>query len=130
MYNDDELDLNDDITNIDVDDIYDDEDVDDILSDVVKPQKTKRRKTPEEYYVKGADLLNEIKKYQKSKQEDADAKNVPYEERPPEKFQKNFGLMILKICTRFSLHPRFFGYTYRDEMVAEAVTRCLTNRSR
>jgi hypothetical protein len=44
MYNDDELDLNDDINNIDVDDIYDDEDVDDILSDVVKPQKTKRRK--------------------------------------------------------------------------------------
>lgn len=40
------------------------------------------------------------------------------------------GIMILKICTRFSLHPRFFGYTYRDEMVADAVTRCLTNRRR
>jgi hypothetical protein len=35
--------------------------------------------------------------------------------------------MILKITTRFSLHPRFYGYTYRDEMVADAVTRCLTN---
>jgi hypothetical protein len=52
------------------------EDIDDILSDVVKPQRVKRRKTPEEYYVKGADLLAEIKKYQKSKQEDADAKRI------------------------------------------------------
>ena len=32
----------------------------------------------------------------------------------------------MKICTRFSLHPKFFGYSYRDQMVADAVTRCLT----
>ena len=35
--------------------------------------------------------------------------------------------MILKICTRFSLHPRFYRYTYRDEFVSEAVARCLTH---
>lgn len=35
--------------------------------------------------------------------------------------------MILKICTRFSLHPRFYRYTYRDEFVADAVARCLTH---
>lgn len=35
--------------------------------------------------------------------------------------------MILKICTRFSMHPRFYGYTYRDEFVADAVARCLTH---
>jgi hypothetical protein len=39
------------------------------------------------------------------------------------------GIMIQKICTRFSLHPRFFGYTYREEMVSDAVARCLTNRN-
>ena len=38
------------------------------------------------------------------------------------------GTMILKIATRFSMHPRFFGYSYRDEFVADAVSRCLTNR--
>lgn len=42
-------------------------------------------------------------------------------------FQKNCGLMILKICTRFSMHPRFYGYTYRDEFVADAVARCLSH---
>lgn len=41
---------------------------------------------------------------------------------------EELGSMIMKICTRFSLHPRFFNYTYRDEMVADAVARCLTNR--
>ena len=35
--------------------------------------------------------------------------------------------MIMKICTRFAMHPRFFGYTYRDEFVADAVARCITH---
>lgn len=43
---------------------------------------------------------------------------------------EELGIMIMKICTRFSLHPRFFNYTYRDEMVSDAVARCLTNRCR
>lgn len=33
----------------------------------------------------------------------------------------------MKICTRFSMHPRFFGYSYRDEFVADAVYRCLSH---
>lgn len=35
--------------------------------------------------------------------------------------------MIMKICTRFSLHPRFCGYSYRDEFVADAIVRCITH---
>jgi len=35
--------------------------------------------------------------------------------------------MIMKICTRFSMHPRFYGYSYRDEFVADAVARCITH---
>lgn len=40
---------------------------------------------------------------------------------------EELGIMVLKICTRFSLQPRFYRYTYRDEFVAEAVARCLTH---
>ena len=55
------------------DDYYDEEDVDDILNEIAKPtEKRKRRKSPEEYYVKGADLINEIKKYKESKQQNAE----------------------------------------------------------
>jgi hypothetical protein len=35
--------------------------------------------------------------------------------------------MVLKICTRFSLHSRFYRYSYRDEFVADAVARCLSH---
>lgn len=86
----------------------------------------KRRKAPEEFYVKSSDLIAEIKKYQQSKLEDSNMRNVPYEEGKGE-ISEELGIMIMKICTRFSLQPRFFGYTYRDEMVADAITRCLTN---
>lgn len=40
---------------------------------------------------------------------------------------EELGLMILKICTRFSMHPRFYGYSYRDEFVADAVLRCISH---
>ena len=79
-YDDDNLDNDNyiDDYNEDNDDLYE---IDNILDDVIKSQPTKkRRKTPEEYYVKGADLINEIKKYHESKRQDAEARNVPYAE--------------------------------------------------
>ena len=36
---------------------------------------------------------------------------------------EELGIMIMKICTRFSLHPKFFGYTYRDEMDIYEINR-------
>lgn len=35
------------------------------------------------------------------------------------------GLMIVKICTRFSMHSRFYNYSYREDFVADAITRCI-----
>lgn len=67
--------------------LYDDIDdefnsIDDILSELPKtPKKRNRRKSTDEYYVKGADLIEEIKKYQISKREDAEKRGVSYEER-------------------------------------------------
>lgn len=66
-----------------VDPYFEEEDIDNILNDVSKPpaEKRKRRRSPEEFYVKGADLIEEIKKYQQSKREDAEINGIPYEER-------------------------------------------------
>jgi hypothetical protein len=62
--------------------------------------------------------MNELRKYQESKKFDPEGRGLISEE---------LGIMILKICTRFSMHPRFYGYSYRDEMVADAVARCLSH---
>ena len=95
---------------------------DDIMKQFLNPQEqfqkqmTKKRRS-KQFYVKGKDLIQQIRKYQQSMKADPEGKGV---------ISQQLGSMILKICTRFSLHPKFFGYSYRDQMVADAVTRCLT----
>ena len=67
---------NDIIEHYDINEYYNEPNVDDILDDICpKPkQKRTRKKSTDKYYVKGADLLEEIKKYRKSKQKDAEAR--------------------------------------------------------
>lgn len=95
---------------------------DDIMKQFLNPQEqfqkqmTKKRRS-KQFYVKGKDLIQQIRKYQQSMKADPEGKGI---------ISQQLGSMILKICTRFSLHPKFFGYSYRDQMVADAVTRCLT----
>lgn len=106
----------------DYDDFQYDQDQIDYLSELqqqdrnFQKQMSKKRKS-KEYYVKGKDLIQQIRKYQQSRKKDPEGKGYISEE---------LGSMILKICTRFSLHPKFYGYTYRDQMVADAVMRCLS----
>lgn len=58
------------------------DELDDELNKLKKLDKEKKKKPRErEYYVKGADLIAEIKKYQESKKADAEARGVPLEER-------------------------------------------------
>lgn len=55
---------------------------DELNKELNKLAKEKKKKPRErEYYVKGADLIAEIKKYQDSKRADAEARGVPLEER-------------------------------------------------
>ena len=89
-------------------------------------QQNNKRTRNKEYYVKGSELKAQIEKYQKSKREDAEKSGVPYEEGEGE-ISQELGEMIIKICERFSRHPRFFGYSFRDEFVADAVARCITH---
>ena len=89
-------------------------------------QQNNKRTRNKEYYVKGSELKAQIEKYQKSKREDAEKRGVPYEEGQGE-ISEALGEMIIKICERFSRHPRFFGYSFRDQFVADAVARCITH---
>ena len=55
---------------------------DELDKEFTKLESIKKKKPKErEYYVKGADLIAEIKKYQESKQKDAENRGVPLEER-------------------------------------------------
>ena len=95
------------------------------LQNDLKPKTAKRTKS-KEYYVKGADLKQQIRKYQQSKRLDAQQRGVPYQQGNGI-MSEQLGQMIIKICTRFSMHPRFYGYSFRDQFVADAVTRCITH---
>ena len=60
-----------------------DNELDEELDNELNKYKLSKKKKPREreYYVKGADLIAEIKKYQDSKRADAEARGVPLEER-------------------------------------------------
>ena len=110
-----------------IDNSYDFEDDFDYQKQIEKLQQQNNKRTRnKEYYVKGSELKAQIEKYQKSKREDAERRGVPYEEGQGE-ISEALGEMIIKICQRFSRHPRFFGYSFRDQFVADAVARCITH---
>ncbi len=88
--------------------------IDKIEKDSLAAKKIKAK--DKVYYVNNKELAKEIKKYQDSKKNDPNGKGHISEE---------LGEMIMKVCIRFSLHSRFYGYTYRDEMVADAIYTCL-----
>lgn len=83
LYNDDE-EINDNYNDFDeeLDNELDNE-LDEELDNELNKYKLSKKKKPREreYYVKGADLIAEIKKYQDSKRADAEARGVPLEER-------------------------------------------------
>ena len=115
----DELNENESNSRFDEYDIDENEFEDDYQYELEQAKADKKNKK-KEYYVKGSELVEEIRKYQESKKNSPDGKG---------KISEELGSMILKICTRFSMHPRFNGYSYRDEFVADAVLRCITHRT-
>lgn len=112
--------------NNDLDYQLDDDDFDYQRQIAKLEQQNNKRTRNKQYYVKGSELKAQIEKYQKSKREDAQKRGVPYEEGQGE-ISEALGEMIIKICERFSRHPRFFGYSFRDQFVADAVARCITH---
>lgn len=37
------------------------------------------------------------------------------------------GICLMKICEKLSTKPNFIGYTYRDEMIADAIENCIAS---
>lgn len=62
----------------------------------------------ERYYIRNKDLLPEIKKYKKT--------GI---------IGEKLALMIWKIAINYSNRGNFSGYTWKEDMVSEAVTVCL-----
>lgn len=71
------------------------------------------------HYVNNKTLLECIEKYQKQKNE-AIQNNTALPKIP-----EYFGEAIIQIATRFSRRPNFIGYSFRDEMISDAIEHAL-----
>lgn len=58
-------------------------------------------------------------------QRQADVEDAIANNRPIPRVSEYIALCIMKICTHLSYKPNFFGYTFRDEMVLDAIENCL-----
>jgi hypothetical protein len=79
--------------------------------------KTVRRKSTD--YVSNAKMFEAIMEYQKqcnsARELQIDIPRVP----------KYIGECFIEIATRYASKPNFYGYSYRDEMIADAIEACL-----
>jgi hypothetical protein len=66
------------------------------------------RRTPGEYYISNNDLLQEIIRFKN----DGCISN-------------ELGKMLLTIARKYSTKSNFYGYTWREDMVSEAVCTCI-----
>jgi len=48
-------------------------------------------------------------------------------ERPNTIVPDYIGICLMKICEKLSTKPNFIGYTYRDEMIADAIENCIAS---
>lgn len=62
-------------------------------------------------YVDNKEFYSELKKY--------------YEQPEPRRISDQIGLDIMKICRGLSFSSNFIGYTYKDEMIDDAIENCI-----
>jgi len=67
------------------------------------------------HYVNNRDFYECLVKYKKNKEINQNAKIPNY-----------IGVCVLQICNRLSTKPNFSGYTFKDEMVADAIENCIS----
>lgn len=76
--------------------------------------------TPERHYVNNAELYQHMCAYCEAR----DKALAEGKEKPP---VDNFiGEAIMKIATHLSFRPNFIGYSYRQDMISDAIDNCLT----
>lgn len=105
---------------IDVDlDLYE---LENVVEDVVEePVKMKIKPKDKEHYVSNPVLYKHYVDWYAAIE---DAKLAGKEEPPIHKFIVE---SIISIATRLSYKPNFIGYSYKDEMVADAIEICIRN---
>ena len=83
------------------------------------PVQSKRKKTPRNY-INNADFCDALIKYK----EDC---VVAVEAGKPEPRIPNYiGECFMKLAEGLARRPNFFGYSYKDEMIADGIENCLT----
>jgi hypothetical protein len=81
---------------------------------------SKKKKASDADYVSNSDLYDALVDYRKKSN---DAENAG---RKKPKLPDFIGECVLKIASRLSYRPNFANYSYREEMVSDAVLNCIT----
>ena len=86
----------------------------------VVPEKVVSKKAPaKKQYVNNTDFLQALVDYKKACRA---AKRKKLEDPPIPNY---IGECFMKIAESFSHKPNFVGYTYRDEMISDAIENCI-----
>ena len=75
---------------------------------------SKMDKKPPKNYVNNSEFLEKIKEFKKIYRKD-ESTRIP----------EDIAEIILNIATNLAKSPKFSGYTYKDEMISDAVLNCL-----
>lgn len=69
---------------------------------------------PKKHYVNNKDFIKALTDYQQVLLEKPDTRIPEY-----------IGVCIVAICTKMATRPNFSGYSYKDEMIGDAIENCL-----
>ena len=79
--------------------------------------KTEKKKP--EHYVNNKDFTAAVAEYV------VEIKAAKEAEKTPPRMSEYIGECVYKIATRLSTRPNFINYTYRDEMICDAIENCI-----
>ena len=80
---------------------------------------TKKDPKKAEHYVNNKEFTQAVAEYNDS------VKLAESKGKTPPKMTEYIGECIYKIATRLSTRPNFINYTYRDEMICDAIENCI-----
>ena len=80
---------------------------------------TKKDPKTQAHYVNNKDFTAAVAEYVEQ------IKTAKAKEKTPPQMSEYIGECIYKIATRLSTRPNFINYTYRDEMICDAIENCI-----
>lgn len=90
-----------------------------LVADDNKPVQPKRKKITREY-INNSDFCDALVKYK------ADCLEASNNGKPKPNLPNYIGECFMKLADGLSRRPNFFGYSYKDEMIADGIENCLT----